>query len=445
MRLLAAAAFIVCLSVGGSVPLSAAVGPTTVQGPLSGDVAWTVDRSPYLLSGAVTVRRGARLTVEPGVEVRAQPDAALIVRGVLRVEGSVTEPVVFRAASPPRRWGGIHFAGTGGMRREDSRSVISYARIRNARSAVTATYDSPAIRDVAFTKNRRGVALMMPAAAVQLQRVQFFSNDVALSGRTAATVSVTGSDFYDNRRTLVAGPKRPYDCVRDDGVWAVQGNDILRGPDDGWRSNDVATAVGSYHSYYSGFRVDLRYNYWNALDNDDVEGRILDAVDWKQSWKDGLRTKILWDPLLPAPLTPWTPPGPVAQPSNVTHDHPDPATYTYVTSPVDTACVTADKATTIRGYGVNQFAKIRWVDVAVKRLGDDGCTWLTDRRATLRRRSCARPVWLRAEGQPDGPFIYRYRLPLSRSLPPGRYVAYSRSKAEPGLELARNKIRFRIR
>jgi hypothetical protein len=429
--------------------------PTLNADAGSGDRTWDVEHSPYVLRRDVIVRRGSTLTIQPGVQVHAHPGVALIVRGVLRVEGTVTDPVVFRGASPPQRWEGIRFVGTAGMRREDSRSAIAFAELRNARAAVAATYDSPALSDVTFTRNRRGVELTMPATNVELQRVQFFRNDVALSGHTAAKVSVGGSDFYDNRRTLVAGPKRPYDCVRDDGVWAVHGNDILRGPDDGWYSNDVAAAPGSYHAYDAGFRVDLRYNYWNTLKENDIRARILDAAEWEESWDDGLRTSVLWDPFSPAPLTPWMPPGQVAQPSIVPHSHPHPAVYSFVTSPVDTGCLPAGDVSKISGFGVQQFAKIAWMDVAVKRLRRDiGCSWLADRGASLRRRSCARPVWLRAGGEPDG-MRYTYRLPLSRSLPPGRYVAYSRSMirlrdgrvlvGEPGMELARNKVRFRIR
>lgn len=421
--------------------MAAAESVTPVRGTISEDATWGKAHSPYELSGVVTVARRARLTIGPGVEVRAQPDAALVVRGVLRAEGSVIDPVVFRAASPSRRWEGIHFSGTAGMRREDSRSVIAYAAVRNARSAVAATYDSPTLRDVAFTRNRRAVELTMPAADVEFQRVQFFRNDVALSGWTAATVSVSGSDFYDNRRNLVAGPKRPYDCIRDDGVWALHGNDILRGPDDSWYSDDVASVVGSHHS---GFDIDLRFNHWNTLDDNEIQARVLDAEDVDRSWTDGLRKRIIWDPLSPSPLTAWVPPGAVSQPSIVKSYHPDAPMWAYVTSPRDTACVSRSEVSKISGYAFGQFSRVEWVDVAIKRLRGDDCLWTTTRRVSLRDGGCNDPVWLRANGEREGS-RYLYRLPLLRSLPRGRYVAYARSNGEPGLELGRNKIRFRIR
>ena len=434
------ALLILCLSASGLRPVTPARGEAALLGTISEDTTWDADGSPYVLAGVVTVARSARLRVSPGVEVRAQPDAVLVVQGVLRVEGSAAEPVIFRATLPRERWEGIRFVGTAGMSREDSRSLISYAEVRDARSAVSATYDSPAIRDAVFTRNQRAVDLEMPAASMELQRLQFLRNGVALSGWSASSVTVTASDFYDNRRNLVAGPKRPYDCVPDDGLWAFHGNDIVRGPDDGWYSDDVVSAAGSYHSH---FDIDLRYNHWNTLDGNDVEGRILDAGDVDRSWTDGLRKGIMWDPLSPVPLTPWAPPGPVAQPSNESSTHPDAGMWTYITSPRDTACRSADKVTKISGYGFGSFARVAWVDVAVKRLRGESCSWLTSRRASLRQGPCRKPVWLRAEGKRDGP-RYNYRLPLARLLPRGRYVVYARSNGEPGMELARNITRFRI-
>ncbi|HEX8434529.1 right-handed parallel beta-helix repeat-containing protein, partial [Archangium sp.] len=112
-----------------------------IQGQLDSDTTWTPAGNPHTLTGDVVVPAGVTLTIQPGVVViAAATDGAsggtdkyrveLIVRGTLRVLGTGSKPVTFRAASAgDGNWQGVRVeAGTS--------SMLSSAIIRDARTGL---------------------------------------------------------------------------------------------------------------------------------------------------------------------------------------------------------------------------------------------------------------------------------------------------------------------
>ncbi|MFO7716585.1 fibronectin type III domain-containing protein, partial [Desulfosarcina sp.] len=107
---------------------------TAVSGNIAQNTTWSMDNSPYVVTGDITVRHSnydyythtapasVTLTIEPGVEVRFEPGTGLYIgshyygtrgyHGALSVQGTEAEPVLFtsNAASPqPGDWKGIVF------------------------------------------------------------------------------------------------------------------------------------------------------------------------------------------------------------------------------------------------------------------------------------------------------------------------------------------------
>ncbi len=73
---------------------------------------WTVDKSPYIVSGTLEVSAGAKLTIRPGVVVRFEAGAKILVKGELQVIGEAGAEIIFTSnESVPTRgyWGGIEF------------------------------------------------------------------------------------------------------------------------------------------------------------------------------------------------------------------------------------------------------------------------------------------------------------------------------------------------
>jgi hypothetical protein len=93
----------------------------TVSAPITTDTTWTNTKS-YLVSGIVTVKNNATLTIEPGTVVQgaagSQPASALLVtrNGKINATGSQSRPIIMTSAQPfgQRKrgdWGGLVMLG----------------------------------------------------------------------------------------------------------------------------------------------------------------------------------------------------------------------------------------------------------------------------------------------------------------------------------------------
>ncbi len=138
------------------VLLPAVASATDVQGRLSGEISWKRSESPFVLKGDVTVDWGARLVIEPGVEViAAEADAMesgvdprrveLIVDGALVVRGTGKRPVTFSTQSEGS-WYGIRVRGGRGTVIEGA--VISHA-VRGVSLGMSAAVKNTSVSDTA--------------------------------------------------------------------------------------------------------------------------------------------------------------------------------------------------------------------------------------------------------------------------------------------------------
>lgn len=158
---------------------------TDVRGTLSGQTVWTKRGSPYVLGGDVTVAWGARLVLEPGVQVIAAPSDALksgidpervelIVDGTLVVRGTPAQPVSLSSSGGDGSWYGIRVRGGRG-------TVIDHAVI---------------------TRAHQGIALGM-SAAVKNTSVRAAARDCLLVSWGTATLEHNDSSGCGNREPAV--------------------------------------------------------------------------------------------------------------------------------------------------------------------------------------------------------------------------------------------------
>ena len=103
------------------------------DGSLDEDTEWTAEGGPYRLRGELRVPDGVTLRIRPGTVVLADDDAAIIVSGELRAEGSAEAPIIMRAFSCADEWGGIAFNETG-TDDDDPTHLLSFCDIRGGSS-----------------------------------------------------------------------------------------------------------------------------------------------------------------------------------------------------------------------------------------------------------------------------------------------------------------------
>jgi hypothetical protein len=86
----------------------ASMGPTTHSGTITKDEVWTAEGSPHIVTGPLTVDEGAKVTIDPCVEVQMKADASLRVGNVdnapsrLVAEGTAERPIRFVGAGSAR-------------------------------------------------------------------------------------------------------------------------------------------------------------------------------------------------------------------------------------------------------------------------------------------------------------------------------------------------------
>ncbi len=106
------------------------------NGVINTNTNWTKNL-PYIINGAVSVKMGANLSIQPGTKVYFHKDATMNVEGTLNANGTFDEPIEFCSdrkealySDEPGQWKGIYFKQTG-------TGIIKNATIKNASVGIT--------------------------------------------------------------------------------------------------------------------------------------------------------------------------------------------------------------------------------------------------------------------------------------------------------------------
>ncbi len=108
---------------------------TSVSGSVSG--TWTKAKSPYTVTGDLSIARNKTLTIEPGVAVRFAGAFSFTVgyRATLKAVGTEQEPIVFTSTNTTEGWRGLRFINAG------SDDVLRYCTIEYAIKPYTGAND----------------------------------------------------------------------------------------------------------------------------------------------------------------------------------------------------------------------------------------------------------------------------------------------------------------
>lgn len=299
-----------------------ALAETRVGGDITGVVRWTRAQSPFIVTADITVARGARLIIDPGVVVRFKPNVAdqkgerpfdleLTVRGTLEAQGADNDSIFFTsdAVEPSwEDWAGIvvpegegkavlsrvaiEYATFGvsvnGAELDLSRSSVRYCRhkgisIIRGRARLVRNYVS-AIGNIAGT----GIGIyILQSPDVLIERnfvigaqsglacergsnVKVLNNLLTLCITYGAEITASSPEFTGNNITqngvgvLIRGGSYPK--IRDNNIFANAMFDLM------------------VNSYKPGadrrpIELDVSGNWWGPITADVVSDKIDDAED----------------------------------------------------------------------------------------------------------------------------------------------------------------------
>jgi hypothetical protein len=152
-------------------------GQTYFQGGIYNSTEWTVQNSPYIITGDVVVFPDKTLTIQPGVEIRFNGYYFLEIRGTLVSVGTEANPIIYTSnqASPAiGDWYRVMIKNDQGAKASFEYSEFSYAS--------TATE----------------VECCWNGGPIYFKNCKFDYNQYAMKGYTGYVIEVDNCEFYHN-------------------------------------------------------------------------------------------------------------------------------------------------------------------------------------------------------------------------------------------------------
>ena len=158
---------------------------------IKGDVTWS---GLVQLDETVEVFPEAVLTIQPGTRIKiTNPLVKIAVRGLLRVDGSKTAPVVFDS---PSGWEGIEFmqAANG--------SRLRGMRIQGAKAAISSFATNFEVVNSTFRDCEAGIKLLRESSAV-ITGSTFENNQIGLFNEMKSGAVVRDNRFVGHHKTAI--------------------------------------------------------------------------------------------------------------------------------------------------------------------------------------------------------------------------------------------------
>ena len=141
----------------------------SIHGDIAADTTWTKQNSPLVLTGKVTVKPGATLTIEPGCVVQFLLGTRLAVEGALVARGTAEAPIRFTSAvqkePTPFDGEGIFFADSSA----DGRCVLEHCVVEHQRVGVACAAASPTLRRCTLRRNGAAAILATDGAEPRIE------------------------------------------------------------------------------------------------------------------------------------------------------------------------------------------------------------------------------------------------------------------------------------
>ncbi|WP_412466451.1 hypothetical protein [Pedobacter sp. KLB.chiD] len=169
---------------------------------IASSTTWTKSL-PYVIDGALTVKNGSSLIIQPGARVYFHKDASLNIEGNLVANGTVTDPVLFCSdrleklyTEEPGQWKGIFLKRTG-------YGMIKNAIIKNASVGITS--DSLSVNNSPKLILSNSIIKNMQVAAYMGYHSELFAFNNLMYNCGNYLIHTVGGGNYDLKQNTFAG------------------------------------------------------------------------------------------------------------------------------------------------------------------------------------------------------------------------------------------------
>jgi hypothetical protein len=255
-----------------------AIQATNVGGIISSDTVWTKASSPYIITHAVQIAYGAKLTIEPGVSIYCAQSAlsdstgSISVFGLLEAIGTKLEKIIFNRVAIIGKISAV----------SKSYSInIGYAIINGGNVHNVSSYGSFSMRDSVII-GTQGVALEYLATDCYIER-NIFMRSGGLNVRTeSANVYIINNVFYQTESLWAIGLTESSDNKH-----AIINNNTFM------LTDRIAISLSNYCIFTT---VLASNNYWSTTDVNIINFMINDKND-----NLSLCGYVVYQPILTSP------------------------------------------------------------------------------------------------------------------------------------------------
>lgn len=186
-----------------------------VFGNVFGTWTWSAGSNVIVVQDSVTIPANRRLKIEPGAQIRFDPNAKFKVFGELNAIGTSTDPITFSPrntdGADASRWNGITING-------DDASRLAYCKVSGAKQGLRVTQASPRIEFCEFTNNGAAVTAtpVRKGGGIRLDNSGAVISGTTISGNRANI----GGGLYcvDSKPTIVNCTVRKNQAVDGAGI-----------------------------------------------------------------------------------------------------------------------------------------------------------------------------------------------------------------------------------
>ncbi|MCK4654019.1 MAG: right-handed parallel beta-helix repeat-containing protein [Candidatus Cloacimonetes bacterium] len=176
---------------------------------------WTIDGSPYIIDGEISIQQGDELTIEPSVEVIFSGHYKFNIYGRILAEGTENEEIFFTAQDTEFGWHSLRFWNTNSNGQDSSKVVYCNLRLGKATGEGNEKYGGAIycnnssdilIKNCLFTKNyaeSHGGGIHCSNSSPSLINVIISGNEVSGANTTyGGGISCAGSSPIFNNVTI---------------------------------------------------------------------------------------------------------------------------------------------------------------------------------------------------------------------------------------------------